>query len=1335
MAALWGVPVEHLQVAAAICYDGTPAYQERHWAATTGWHVREFRVTWDSARALLDRGIAFTLTTQEPGSAHLQAVVGYDERRGTLLVRDPSTRYQVEFDAEGALAHYASCGPRGMALVPVAEAARLDAVELPEAELYDGLHRLEAALVANDRGAARAVVEDLERAAPGHRLTLQARRRLAGYDDSTADALAALEGLRAAFPDDLNLLLSFLGCLAELGRREERVRLLRERVRGAKAHPMAWHALAAELLDDAREEAEVERLLTRTLRSNPAFAPTYRTLAQLRWSQLRRDEALRLFRAAACLEDKDESNAWNYFHAARETGDTARALSFLGDRFRRFGASSGGPANTLFQALEALERGPEAFGVLQRARALRPEDGELSLFAARAHAGLGQTEEAERHLAAAEGRVRDGAWFRAAAAVAAARGALEVTLGHWEAVLAREPLALDAHSERVSLLTALKGVPEAGAHLEAACARFPHHQGLLRLRARWAREHDAAVLPAALEALLASHPEDTWALREHAWVLCQQGRREEALAELERSRVLEPRSAAFFHYQGLVLESAGRTEEAAAAYRESLKLFPAPSTVVALLGLATTPAARGEACAFVQEVLRGVSTPGDSLLAFESVARGVLTSEALGGFLAELRERHPEDWATWVSQTRFLLRDKRLDEALKAAEGATARFPLLGEAWLERALVHRARGELAAEREALEAARRLRPGWVRPACELSDLLERTGAVDEARAVLERIGRECPLDAVVQGYVADLRWRAGERDEALERLFKALRLDPAYGWAWERVGEWAEVADRREDAVALARELAGRPNPPPMVRWRLAELLEPEGESTLEERLALLDAAREAAPRLEDVHDTRARMLALAGRHDAALEACAPAVYGGSPPLFLRGRAAWVRARRGELREAMAAMQALLEESPDYGWGWHNLSEWAEQAEDAPVFLRAAEAMVRLRPELASAHGSLADARLMAGDAKGSCAAWARAQELEPDNAYVACRYSDTLLELGRLEEAERAVARARGHCPEGQVTAREARLAALRGDAVAAERHLARTVEVLSEGSWPLDTAMGAMRARGWDAAVERVLDAAMQRLEQPPEVLGRAWGHLKAERWATWLAWKRLRALVNAVDGATAPGRRVAWTAYVEGLGEKQRSFVLWCFVRLHRGTLRRHTELWGAVGYALLKLGRMAWGHRWQRDWRERAAELKPWMLSNVSLAAYSTGRKDDAAEAVAQGLALPEDHTRTHLRVWHAFFTALRGEDAQARRALEDAGPEPTQPLLRFVHRLAQAVRVAHESGGDDARTALVRARLAMPDFREHALGSRAYREAEAQVRRAVGWRTWLGWWLRG
>ncbi len=114
----WDKPADHLEVAEQICYNGTSNYNERHWAEENGWFAKEFSVTEESAAALIDAGLPFTLTTVDVGNAHLQAVIGYDARRGILIIRDPFMRYSREAVSTGFLDRYRAFGPRGMVFAP-----------------------------------------------------------------------------------------------------------------------------------------------------------------------------------------------------------------------------------------------------------------------------------------------------------------------------------------------------------------------------------------------------------------------------------------------------------------------------------------------------------------------------------------------------------------------------------------------------------------------------------------------------------------------------------------------------------------------------------------------------------------------------------------------------------------------------------------------------------------------------------------------------------------------------------------------------------------------------------------------------------------------------------------------------------------------------------------------------------------------------------------------------------------------------------------------------------------------------------------------------------------
>jgi tetratricopeptide (TPR) repeat protein len=223
VARFWGKGVEHIEVADAICYAGTPSHRGRQWAEEHGWAVREFTLTWDSAVTLLDRGVPFTLTLIAPGSGHLVAVIGYDARRGTYLVRDPSAVFTGEALAAELLEQCRASGPRAMALVPHEHAALLEGLDLSDAVLYDRVYDVERALDSHDRPRAAQSYGELVAASPDHRLTLEAALALDRYDDDSIKALAHLDLLLAQFPTDANNRLARLSLLGVLARRDERL--------------------------------------------------------------------------------------------------------------------------------------------------------------------------------------------------------------------------------------------------------------------------------------------------------------------------------------------------------------------------------------------------------------------------------------------------------------------------------------------------------------------------------------------------------------------------------------------------------------------------------------------------------------------------------------------------------------------------------------------------------------------------------------------------------------------------------------------------------------------------------------------------------------------------------------------------------------------------------------------------------------------------------------------------------------------------------------------------------------------------------------------------------
>ncbi len=565
LAKYWSVPVDHLEVAEEICYTGTTDVSERRWALAHGFVARHFRLTWDSAVALLDRGVPFAVSTVETGDAHLQAVIGYDAARATFLLRDPTIRKFGEFYAPEMLERYAPTGPCATALVPAGKAELLAGIALPDAELYDARFEVECALKIHDRDAAEASVRRMERAHPGHRLTLQARASIAGYDSDPATKLACLERTAAEFPNCGHLLLARGRYMRQLGRAQEYHDMLRVRAEEPGADPVIVKEYIDVLRVDARELSRALERMTWVLRRRRLDGSCYHILGDILADLRRREEALAMYRIAACMEDKDEHYAWACFAAARHLRRTDEALAFLTRRFERYGGKASGPVKTLFDALAELDRDVEAFAALERGLARRPDDGDLLLYAADAFARFADFTRAEELRARARGKCRPADWLRTAAKAAHLAGDLKGSLDLWRQVLALEPLAVDAHRAVAARLEETAGRAEAIAHLAEATARFVHNHALLELLIEWLRdEHDHAACEEAARRLCALDPTNAWARRELALALSRQLRHEEALVQVDKSASSESRDIPYRNVKGAILSRAGRRDEAEA---------------------------------------------------------------------------------------------------------------------------------------------------------------------------------------------------------------------------------------------------------------------------------------------------------------------------------------------------------------------------------------------------------------------------------------------------------------------------------------------------------------------------------------------------------------------------------------------------------------------------------------------------------------------------------------------------------------------------------------------------------------------------------------------------
>ena len=1334
----WQLPAEQVEVAEAICYDGTPSHRARRWAEANGLSTREFTLDWNSARALLERQVPFAVYTTEATSGHVQLVVGYDELRRSFILRNPSFPQVQEVAAERFLRRYAANGPGAMVAVPRTRPELLAGLEFPEADRYDALRQVQQALEEHRRTEAGERLEAMKGEAPGHWLSLTAARAVYAYDTNTVALNECVDKLLALFPEDPNLLLSKLGFLRETGRREERLEFLRGVCSRPEAEAIFYEQLAAEWMADARQAWPARLALKKGLRLQPMGGACLTRLAQFYWTERRFEEALDLYRQVACLEETKAGAAGTYFAAANARRQTEAGLAFLERRCQRNGARSPEPFITWFNALRQAGRGQEALAHLEEALRRQPEQGDLWLAAADAFARHGNFERADQCLASAEGQVQRSALLRVKADLARYRTDPKTALALWREVLQLEPLSIPVHRSLVWVLAETEGREAALKYLGELCARFPAHYQLHQLWAEWARGAGPEAAEQVTRQLVQQHPADAWAHRQLALVLCDAGRFEAALAEAEEALRLAPWDAVSPATRAHVRLKLGTVAAAQEDFRQAIRLVVDYGP--AIHGLVTsydTLAERREALGFVEQQLVAQVVFGEGLRAFRDAARLNLEPEELLRSVRAALQARPDLATAWSVVIQQLADMLELEEALSLAQQAAERFPLLEQVWLDLALVQRLRLDTQGEQAALEQAMRSSPASSTAVRLLAQQFERRGDMPRSKELLLEACARAPLDPYSQGSLALLLWRQGEQAAALERMRHAVRLYPGYGWGWQTLAAWGQASGQPKLAEELARQMVARRPGEVSSLLVLARLV--AGAGRAEEALGLADQAVRVSEREIDPHELRAELLAALGRHAEAEAACAPAAWGKQVPAQLRACRARLQARRGNLVSAIEGMREVLRENPGYGAGWQHLADWLWQRKEHKAAIDAVTNLRRLDPLNPVPLGYRASLKLRNRERKGAKADLERALKYDPAYSFAALNLFELQLEDNEIESARQTLKLIERYAGAEKAKAYEVKLRTrllqmpkpppLPGrppapppQAHELEQALARFKELCispKAEAEDIDAAARALLNGGHKQRLEAALNAAI-RLPHCAARAGHWWMRQRIARgkWTVTGPVSRLclqsaaarQAVLTLVEslGETKPagGRTIVLFYLLARLLKALERWgkglaVLWLTWR-HRRWLRADNSGWGSVGFALVRLRCFGLAVRWLGDWRRRPG-LQMWMLLNLALALRSRWRYEQCREVLTAALNLPQrDQTFQKLRLLLAMELALTGATAEAAAHFHELNSAGWQEYMLVQYQLTRSLLAVQQAPPAERKKVIRAERAALGKF---------------------------------
>lgn len=1263
----WKMPAEHLQLAEAVCYDGTPHWQQRSWAEANGWFVREFRVTRESAHALLARGVPFAISTVDSSSAHMMAVIGFDLARGTLLLRDPGQPYVIETVADEFLEQQRAFGPRGTLFIPNQERERVADVDLPDAALYDAYYGVTYALSQNARERAAASLTVLEQLEPESIVTWDARYEIACYDGNPSEQLRCATAALALFPDNPSRILRRFYCLAERGN-QQRIEFLSTCV-SKSADPAILIAFARAIQGDARRAGEAKRAVRRALRRRSMEAGAFAVLADLTWDEMRYETARDLYRFAATIESTREDLYQSWFIACSRTRLAQPALEHLEDRFARFGARSSQPALTLAWGWVQMEQPQKAAEVLDAAIGLRPNDGALLLRAATLRAECGDAVAADRLLHDAASKVRENDWLRAKLTIAENRFEFSVALEVAQRILASEPLALDAHSAVARALSRTQGAASALEALKLASAAHPHHVGLLRMRAEWSRDAGPAAVESAIRALLRVEPSDPWAYRELALALSRQNRSDEALAAAQQAVHIEPMSTYSASILALVQTRAGLASEARAQLRRAIEISVDNEDAISQwLDLATGDAERKQILAFVEQELVRQVVLGNGLITFGELARPILDADSLLSLLRTARDTRPDLWHAWSALTMQLGHMQRLDEALEVAREATTRFPHLPRVWLDLASVHQWRDELQSEIEAATRAVELNPAWSEAVLALTSPLLRAERLDDAQIVFERGLRHAPLEARLNAVYGHFLWRRQDIEGAFAAIEQALRIAPNYAWPWDLLVEWSEQVQQLDRPKSFVRQLIEQ-RPGEVRGWlMLAAVLNASDES--QQRFEALDRAIELDPRLVESWDLKAELQALAERFDAAVATCREGLtHVALEPHILRGRIAWIEGRRRRYPEAIRLMREVLADNAGYVWGWHQLTIWLQEQGDFSGAAEAFEVLRRLRPHDGWLSRQLGFCLLKQEKKPEAEDAFREAFLASPTDNLAAQNLFDLQLARNDVPAASETVRIMKLHQPGGGTLAAEIAVRLRQGHTRQALESLEQLAKLPDPDDWPMSAATDAFVSAGLVPKALRVLQRALRSGGNPECAVSIVRLFCSQRRYAaaTWFFWR------------LPPGeaRRRTAAPLMQLLAQAQKAVLIGWLLKTRRSAFQDDDAAWGQVGYALTMQENMAGVAEWLDDWRTRP-NVQPWMLFNYCLALRCRHRVEEATQ-IAQWVLSEWGHRdgAADMHVFIAIEAAFADDIAGARSHLELADARKSTLYESQIITLARVI----------------------------------------------------------
>ncbi len=1252
------------EIAADICFDGTPDYLQHQWLNQHKIPFREFDLTWPIAQCLIDAGLPFTLVTRSGRESHMQVVSGYNQRTGILYVMDPSSVTVCEYLAKELCEYNASVGPRCMVFGPSSKLEKIENIELPSETAYQINQQFQSALRVHDVDGARSLLNKLIKNFSNHRLTLFANRSWAIYLQDEYAIKCSTEKLLERFPEEIWIIQSLFQSFSQLGSRKEGLEYLKQKFEAYHYHELL-EALVYETYDDQNFETQTLALLPRLHRAALYSAESNWLLGHIYWQKGNRDAAVRCYRWALTLNDTDERFSESFFNSSLLLGNEQSALKFLHQRWRRYSRKNSGPALSLFNAFSKLDEEHKGLSVLKKALEELPDDENLISFYLRKLLHLGEMREFKKLFKSLSQRLDKKSSELLKADYFYLNNKQMKSAAIYKSLLKKYPTDRFIYSRYFQILDAFgrQDVIE----LTLKNLNDKYHKALFAnwLAVDWSK--DTTLRKQLLEYLVEEHPYDINAITQYADLLIESSEYEQAQALLRSSignKSYYSIACSMLSKVALCLDRIDDAQDY--AWKAITDNIDSDQAFEMLISSHLGAELRQEALLQVKRLSEQRTSNGNFLWNLWHYSRGWVSSDTLLDWCEQWLIQYPKSWYPYVLLAKQWLALGNTDKALHFLKQAENKFPLLPRVYLELAELYDLIGDYSLSIASFERTLTLNPSWGYAARRCSEVLQKSGELEKAISILEKSSRYAPEDGIILGLLADLYLRLNQKHKAIELLKQAVELEINYPWAWNQLEILSQQQEDSELAESMIKKLV-ETKPHVADCW----IIYSRFKDTVQDKREVLEKGLELCTKSVSLHKELIHCYLSQYEYGAALLQLKHPCWNNNPPVTILFLEAEVFAKQGRYGEAIENLKSLLEKFPFYIEGWQKLHEWYVLLSEYSGACTVAKKLIELSPNDANQLSVCAETLFQYGgsDDKTLASSWlSKAFNIEPSDMHVSLSWLDFLLSEQRLSDAEKAEQIAARFINDPLLIVRKIHRLVLSQQVSELSQLANSLIEFNHDNPWIYHSAYDLYTDKSYRS---EFLQALRNRMEQDNccRAIATVWARLVRTN-NNGLSQLRLFLDENEMSDVWSAVVQEYFNAFIEVNKLPPKGFT-----RTHREKIESDVYLFGSYGYLLCNRGSFDEAIKWYQE-RARNEGFPAYIWYHYRWALGAKGRWDEARKAIASALSSPPDNCFSNICLWSAYFKIKYFEPLEQADVINISVDELTE-VEKYIFALVKAV----------------------------------------------------------